>query len=199
MPWITTAPMPSGIFEKHSWIASMMPSFSALRFAGRLRPTDRTGPEISTLSSAEGSAVAADAAFAIDDCVLFRIVILYNDLEWSQSWTWARCAPSPACGGGAGGGGGSLRVGIRGETPPPPRFARHPPRKREREESPGRRVGSQHLMHVDHDTVGVAGADADEQVLHQPAIFFSSGLEFRHRAKIDQRGIDRLTFGDPVQ
>src|ERR1700694_2614958 len=154
--------MPSGIFEKHSWIASMMPSFSALRFAGRLRPTDSTGPEIPTLSSAEGSAVAADAAFAIDDCVLFRIVILYNDLEWSQSWTWARCAPSPACG-------------------------------------RGKRGSSQHLMHVDHDTVGVAGADADEQVLHQPAIAFGAGLEFRHRAKIDQRGIDRLTFGDPVQ
>src|SRR6202035_5845671 len=109
--------MPSGIFEKHSWIASMMPSFSALRFAGRLRPTDSTGPEISTLSSAEGSAVAADAAFAIDDCVLFRIVIFYNDLEWSQSWTWARCAPSPACGGEPGWG-LSPRWDSRREPPP---------------------------------------------------------------------------------
>src|SRR3979409_1397641 len=54
-------------------------------------------------------------------------------------------------------------------------------------------------MHLDIDVVGVPCADADEQVFHQPAILFSSGFEFRHRAKIDQSGIDSLTLGDPVQ
>src|SRR5258706_8365820 len=61
------------------------------------------------------------------------------------------------------------------------------------------RLCSQHLMHVDHDAVGMPRADADEQVFHQPAVLFGSGFEFRHRAKIDQRGIDSLAFGDPVQ
>jgi hypothetical protein len=32
----------------------------------------------------------------------------------------------------------------------------------------------QHLMHVDHDAVGVARGGRGEQALHQPAIFFSS-------------------------
>src|SRR6266404_7121411 len=59
--------------------------------------------------------------------------------------------------------------------------------------------GSQHLMHVDLDAVGVSCADADEQVLHQPAILFGTGFEFRHRAKIYRCGIDNLTLGDPVQ
>src|ERR1035438_2599635 len=45
----------------------------------------------------------------------------------------------------------------------------------------------------------MAGADADEQVFHQPAIFFGARLEFRHRAKIDQGGIDGLAFCDAVQ
>src|SRR5437588_10332805 len=54
-------------------------------------------------------------------------------------------------------------------------------------------------MHLDLDAVGVSCADCDEQVLHQPAILFSSGLEFRRRAKIDQRGVDDLTVCDPVQ
>jgi len=47
-------------------------------------------------------------------------------------------------------------------------------------------------MHVDDDAVGVAGGGGDEQVFHQPAVFFSPGLEFRHGAEIDQVGIDRL-------
>src|SRR5258708_8029727 len=47
--------------------------------------------------------------------------------------------------------------------------------------------------------VGVAGADADEKVLHQPAVFFGACFESRHRAEIDQRGIDSLAFGDAVQ
>jgi hypothetical protein len=54
-------------------------------------------------------------------------------------------------------------------------------------------------MHVDLDAVGVPRADADEQVLHQPAVFRGSGFEFRHRAKIDQAGINDLTSGDPIQ
>ena len=41
----------------------MMPSFSALRLAGRLSPTVSTAPVVSILSSADGSAVAAEAAF----------------------------------------------------------------------------------------------------------------------------------------
>jgi hypothetical protein len=56
----------------------------------------------------------------------------------------------------------------------------------------------QHLMHVDLDAVGMPCADADEHVLHQPAIFFVTGFEFRHRAEIDQRGIDGLALGDAV-
>src|ERR1700689_4951297 len=47
-------------------------------------------------------------------------------------------------------------------------------------------------MHVDHDAVGVARGGRDEQALHQPAIFYGSGFEPRHGAKINQRGIDRL-------
>src|SRR4051812_9754226 len=42
-------------------------------------------------------------------------------------------------------------------------------------------------------------ADADEQALHQPAIFFTAGLEFRHRPEIDQRGIDGLATRDAVE
>src|SRR3981081_439894 len=112
----------------------MMQSFTALSLAGRLRPTLSTGPDISTLSSAGWSAVAADAAFPIEYCVLCRIVILYNEFGRSQSV--------------------SFRPSSR--------------------RTPGRRVGSQHLMHRDFDAVGMAGADADEQVFHQPAIVFSS-------------------------
>ena len=48
------------------------------------------------------------------------------------------------------------------------------------------RLPSQHLMHIDLDAVGVPCADADEQVLHQPAVLRSSGFEFRHRAEIDR-------------
>src|ERR1700733_3191347 len=39
----------------------------------------------------------------------------------------------------------------------------------------------QHLMHIDLDAIGMPCADADEQVLHQPAVFFAAGFEFRHR------------------
>src|SRR5882757_10867027 len=45
----------------------------------------------------------------------------------------ARCGPSPALAG-EGRGGGSRGIGIRGDSPHPPRFARHPPpQARERE------------------------------------------------------------------
>src|SRR5216684_4984704 len=50
----------------------------------------------------------------------------------------------------------------------------------------------QHLMHVDHDVVGVAGGGGDEQVFHQPAVFFGTGLELGHGAAIDQLWVDRL-------
>ena len=54
-------------------------------------------------------------------------------------------------------------------------------------------------MHVDLDAVGMPRADADEQVFHQPAVFCGTGLEFRHRAEIDQRGIDDLALRDAVE
>src|SRR5665213_518287 len=54
-------------------------------------------------------------------------------------------------------------------------------------------------MYVDLDAVGVAGADADEEILHQPAVLLAAGFEFRHRAEIDLRGIDDLVFGDAVE
>src|ERR1700744_6758354 len=115
MPWITTAPIPSGRLAKQSWIARMMPSFSALRLAGRLRPTVNTAPDISTLSSAARSAVAAAAAFPID-CVPCRIVMFYN--YWRGSQSTLRHLPLE---------------GLQGRAKP-----------------------LQHLMHVDHDAVGVA-------------------------------------------
>src|SRR5713226_7075958 len=54
-------------------------------------------------------------------------------------------------------------------------------------------------MHVDHDAVDVAGGGADEQVLHQPAVFFGAGFELRHSAEIDQLGIDGLAALQPLQ
>ena len=51
MPWMTTAPMSSGRVAKQSPISRMMPSLSALRLAGRFRPTVRTAPSCSILSS----------------------------------------------------------------------------------------------------------------------------------------------------
>src|SRR4029079_12075936 len=50
----------------------------------------------------------------------------------------------------------------------------------------------QHLVHVDHHAVGVTGGGADEEVFHQPAVFFAAGLEPGHGAEIDQFWIDRL-------
>jgi hypothetical protein len=41
-------------------------------------------------------------------------------------------------------------------------------------------INSQHLMHVELDPVGMPRADADEQVLHQPAVVRGTGLESRH-------------------
>ena len=43
----------------------MMPSFSALRLAGRLRPTVSTAPDFSISSNPDWAAVAAEAAFPI--------------------------------------------------------------------------------------------------------------------------------------
>ena len=54
-------------------------------------------------------------------------------------------------------------------------------------------------MHVDDNPVGVARGGADEQVFHQPAVFFGPGLEFRHGAAIDQFWIDRLAALELVQ
>src|SRR4051794_9695137 len=70
--------------------------------------------------------------------------------------------------------------------------------------SPGRRGESvlhrsHHLMHVELDAVGMPRACADEQVLHQPAVFFAAGLKFRHRAEIDQPRIDGLAAREAVE
>src|SRR6185437_7310228 len=54
-------------------------------------------------------------------------------------------------------------------------------------------------MHVDHDAACVAGDGGDEQVLHQPAILFVAGFEFRRGAAIDQLGIDRLVALELLQ
>src|SRR5689334_10263223 len=45
-------------------------------------------------------------------------------------------------------------------------------------------------MHVDRHAIGVARGRGDEDVLHQPAVFFVTGLESRHGAEIDQLWID---------
>src|ERR1700761_3713198 len=138
MPWITTAPISSGSSAKHSPIARMMPSLSALRLAGRFRPTVSTAPDLSTLSSGEVSSREA-AAFPMEYYVLTRIVMFYN--YWRGSQLLSRL---------------------------------------------------KHRMHIDHHAIGVARGRGDENVLHQPAIVFVAGLELRHRAEIDQFGIDRL-------
>src|SRR3954466_2349878 len=49
-----------------------------------------------------------------------------------------------------------------------------------------------HLVHVDHDSVGMAGGGADEDVLHQPTVLRVPGLKPRHGAEIDQFRVDRL-------
>src|SRR5215468_36345 len=81
---MTTAPMSSGRCAKHSPIARMMPSLSALRLAGRLRPTVSTLPAVSTLSRSDEVAAAVSEAFPIDYYVLSRIVMFYNYLDRSQ-------------------------------------------------------------------------------------------------------------------
>src|SRR5437763_9005279 len=58
---------------------------------------------------------------------------------------------------------------------------------------------SQHLMHVDHDPVGMPRGRADKQVLHQPAVFFGTGFEFGSSAEINQLGIDRFALVQPLQ
>src|SRR4051812_1851815 len=63
----------------------------------------------------------------------------------------------------------------------------------------GTQAPSHHLMHVQLHAVWMPRADADEQVLHQPMVLFTAGFEFRHRAEIDQRGIDDLAARDAVQ
>src|SRR6476660_2301031 len=64
---------------------------------------------------------------------------------------------------------------------------------------PGKVFLSQHLMHVDHDAVGMARAGSDEQIFYQPAVFFRTRFEFRHGAKIDQLWIDRLAALQSLQ
>src|SRR5438477_652937 len=86
---MTTAPISSGRDAKHSPISRMMPSFSALRLAGRFRPTVRTRSARSILSSPEPPASAV-SAFPCVICVLVRIVMLYNEFghgaEIDQFW-----------------------------------------------------------------------------------------------------------------
>src|SRR6266403_2496812 len=40
---------------------------------------------------------------------------------------------------------------------------------------------------------------SDEQVFHQPAVLFGTRLKLRHRAEIDQLGIDLLATLEPLQ
>src|SRR2546429_1748655 len=81
---MTTAPTPSGRLEKQSWIARMMPSFSALRLAGRLRPTVSTAPVCTILSRSDRPAAAVEAFPMGVYYFLCRIVIFYNDFGRSQ-------------------------------------------------------------------------------------------------------------------
>src|SRR2546429_8117673 len=81
---MTTAPTPSGRLEKQSWIAMMMPSFSALRLAGRLRPTVSTAPVCTILSRSDRPAAAVEAFPMGVYYFLCRIVIFYNDFGRSQ-------------------------------------------------------------------------------------------------------------------
>src|SRR5262249_35929051 len=85
--------MSSGRCAKHSPIARMMPSLSALRLAGRLRPTVSTLPAVSTLSRSDEVAAAVSEAFPIDYYVLSRIVIYYNYLDRSQCLPSSRRTP----------------------------------------------------------------------------------------------------------
>src|SRR6185437_2260201 len=57
----------------------------------------------------------------------------------------------------------------------------------------------QHHMHVDHHAVGVTRSGGDENVLHQPAVFCSTGFEFRRGAEIDQFWIHRLAAFELLQ
>src|SRR3954464_3151438 len=76
--------------EEPSLMAWMMPSFNALRLAGRLRPTVSTASCCATSSSA----VVAEAAFPMAFIyVLCRIVIFYNELDGSQ-WRPSSRPPS---------------------------------------------------------------------------------------------------------
>src|SRR6266576_6165970 len=122
--------------------------------------------------------------------VLYRIVIQYNDPRRKSIHSSKASSPRKA------GTHNHRRSLLRKPSPTLP--------KREAAEygsplSRGRHSGSQYLVHVDLDAVGVSCADADEQVLHQPAVLFGTGFELRYRAKIDRCGIDNLTPGDPVQ
>src|SRR5437588_10709073 len=83
MPWTTTAPISSGREAKHAPISRMMPSLSALRLAGRFRPTVKTRSTRSILNSPEAPASAV-SAFPCVICVLVRIVMLYNEFWGSQ-------------------------------------------------------------------------------------------------------------------
>src|SRR5581483_1883218 len=180
---MTTAPISSGRDAKHSPISRMMPSLSALRLAGRFRPTVRTRSTLSICSSPEAPAPAVSAIPCVI-CVLVRIVMLYNEFGRSQGGLGVRggrmlfyrlCRP----------GEGQAKAGTTAEVVALPEF-REPPL-------------SHHLMHVDHDAVGMPRGGADENVLHQPAIFLVPRLESRHGAEIDQLGINRLAALELLQ
>jgi len=70
-----------GRFAKQSPIARMMPSLSALRLAGRLRPTVITLPVISTFKQFRLSRGAAASAFPMRFYVLDRIVMFITIRE----------------------------------------------------------------------------------------------------------------------
>src|SRR3954447_10377563 len=92
---MTTAPVCSGRDAKHSPISRMMPSLSALRLAGRFRPTVKTAPTFSIVRS-ELVPAAAASAFPCVICVLVRIAMLYYEFGRSQYGTRLRysgCRP----------------------------------------------------------------------------------------------------------
>ena len=74
----------------------MMPSFSALRLAGRLRPTVSTAPAFSIWSKPDGSAVAESGVSHGRFCFLSRIVMFYNYLARSTILHVVPAAGTPA-------------------------------------------------------------------------------------------------------
>ncbi len=71
-----------GMSEKQSWSARMMPSFNALRLAGRLRAHGQHRAR--GLDLEQSCPVGESQRFPWAYCVLPRIVMFYNYLTASQ-------------------------------------------------------------------------------------------------------------------